>query len=79
MKRLLSEGKTVVLDEENLYGPSFTLFVGMAHRCKAKTKFQLIKTDVEVCKARCLQSGGSSADVMRIEMLAEKYALVLKK
>lgn len=73
VRRLLGEGKTVVLDECNLYGPSFAPFVGEAQRCKAAVKWQTMKTPVSECKSRCLQGGGSSADVMRIDVLSEKY------
>lgn len=78
VQRLLLSGKTVILDEMNLYGPSFSLFVGIAQKCKAKVTIQVIRSSVEECKQRCLRDGGSSADAMRIEMLAEKYSLLLK-
>ena len=74
MERALREGKTVILDELNLYGPSSSLFLGVAQKCKARTEFHLVKCSAEECKRRC-----SLADLMKIDMLAEKYALVLKK
>ena len=79
MERALREGKTVILDELNLYGPSFSLLFGVAQKCKARAEFHLVKCSAEECKRRCSLAGGSTADLMKIDMLAEKYALVLKK
>lgn len=79
IERALKEGKTVILDELNLYGPSFSLFLGVAQMCKARTEFHLVKCSAEECKRRCSLAGGSTAELMKIDMLADKYALVLKK
>lgn len=78
MRNAFRMGLDVVLDECYLYPPSFALFVSFALQSGASIEYKIIRAPADVCKERCLANGGSSEDVARIELLAEKYADVLK-
>ena len=78
MRNAFRLGIDVVLDECNLYPPSFALFVSFATQSGASIEYKIIRASADVCKERCIANGGSSEDVAKIDLLAEKYADVLK-
>lgn len=77
-KQALSKGMTVYLDEENLYGPSVSLFIRDAEMLNVKIEYHIVKCSVEKAKKNCIEQGGSSSDLERIELLAAKYEELLE-
>ena len=74
----LREGLDVVVDEENLYGPEWGLFIVRAEQVKARVRWQTMATTAEECKRRKALLGHPVAD-MEIDRKAEVYAEWLKK
>lgn len=54
LRRALTEGYDVVLDEGNLYPAEFAPFLAMAQMMKKKVVVRVIQASPEVCKERCL-------------------------
>ncbi len=79
LRRALTEGYDVVLDEGNLYPAEFAPFLAMAQMMKKKVVVRVIQATPEVCKERCLAAGGSTAQCMEIDRKWEVYQCVLKK
>lgn len=79
MRELLRAGMVVVLDECNLYGPSYFVFQTVAMMEKARVVWKTSGSDVKECKQRSLQAGLGSVDIMRLDMLWKKYKVWLKR
>lgn len=79
MRWLLRAGRVVVLDECNLYGPSYFIFQTVAMMEKVRVVWKSTGRDVEECKQRSLQAGLGSVEIMRLDMLWKKYKLWLKR
>ena len=78
MVQALKRGMDVVLDEENLDGTTFGLFMARAQMMKCRVEWHNMNQTAEQCKRRNAQRG-HPVDDMEIERLAQKYALWLKK
>lgn len=68
----LHYGYDVIIDECNLYGPDYSLFLSNAQQMGGKIKFVSIKTSPEDCKKRSAQLGHPISDDM-IDRLWEKH------
>lgn len=77
-KEALSKGMTVYLDEENLFAPGFSIFCRDAEQVGARIEFHLVKCSPEKAKQNCLERGGSSAVLEKIDLLATEYAELLE-
>lgn len=73
MLKALNRGCDVVLDEPNLYGPEWGVFVTYAQMNRHRVVWKTIKATPEVCKQRCLAAGGSTAECMEIDRKWEVY------
>ena len=62
----------VVLDECNLYGPDWSVFVGKASQAHAKIVYKSFKTSPEECKKRNALNGHPYSDEM-IDKLWQKW------
>lgn len=78
MLKALNRGWDVVLDEQNLYGASWGVFVSYAQMNRHHVVWKTIKAAPEVCKQRCLAAGGSTAACMEIDRKWEVYEQWLK-
>lgn len=79
MRQALRKGKDVILDECNLYGPQFGLYMSFAQQLKAKVEFHSIKTSAEECKKKCLAQGGDTSELAYIDRLDEVYRAWIDK
>ena len=73
----LKEGKSVVLDECNLHGSSFGIFLGRAQQLGARIVWHNMEQCADECKRRNAQYGHPVDDIL-IDYLAEKYSVWLK-
>ena len=71
----LRSGGTAVVDECNLYGPSFFFLQTTGEMEGVHPEWQTVRCGVEECKRRCRESGGNAADEKFIEILALDYLL----
>ena len=77
MVQALKRGMDVVLDEENLNGHTFTLFMARAQMMKARVEWHNMNQTVEQCKRRNAERG-HPVDDMEIERLAHEFRHWLK-
>ncbi len=73
----LRAGMDVVLDEENLHGSEWGLFVARAQQCRAKVEWHYMAVSAEECKRRNTLMGHPVADML-IDRLAERWKDWLK-
>ena len=77
MKNAIRNGQDVVVDECNLYGSEWGLFVGFAQQAGATVEWHTMKTSVEECCRRNAEAGYPLLEE-QIVSLGEKYAAWLK-
>ena len=78
MKNAIRQNMDVVVDECNLYGAEWGLFVSFAQQMGAKVVWQTIDTPLEVCLQRNKEAGSPLLDE-QIVRLNEKWGLWLKQ
>jgi len=78
MCNALRHGKDVIVDECNLYGSEWGLFVGKAQQLHARVEWKTMKVSPAECKKRNHEAGMPYLDE-QIDSLAEKYAEWLKQ
>lgn len=70
---LLRAGRTVIVDEENLYGASFWFLQTLAQLEKCPVAWLTARCSVEECKKRSLAAGELPEARMRIDMLSKFF------
>lgn len=78
MVEAMKQGMSVVVDEENLNGVEWGVFVAHAQKYKARVRWQAMPVDVEESKRRNRLSPHPCLD-MDIERKASDYAAWLKQ
>ena len=73
----MKEGKSVVLDECNLHGASFGIFIARAQQMGARIEWHNMNVSVEECKKRNAELGHPVSDFL-IDRYAEKYSIWLE-